>query len=219
MNRRVSIVLFVALCLMAGCSNGESITTSDTATIENITSETTMETMLTEKENAETSLIVTTTEAVETTINEEVTEPYVLIIGNCEETKYVTLFNSTSKDIVAVTVRLGSDGSFSDNLLLNGNVFAAGEECEFHYEYTEGQYYSINITFADGSEDRLHRFVFENSDFYTIKIEGETMFVQYFDGNGNEITTRDNEYAVDHPSSSSSGNPDSGCIGDDGLFY
>ncbi len=218
MNRRVCIVLFVTLCLMAGCNNSEPVTTSDTMSTENVTVETEMETPVTGNVNAETSLTVTTTETVETTINEEVTEPSVLIIGDCEETKYVTLCNSTSKDIVAVTVRLGSDGSFSDNLLLNENVFAAGEECEFHYAYTEGQYYSINITFADGSDDRLHRFVFEKSDYYTIKIEGDTMFVQYCDRNGNETTTRDNEYAVDHPSSAS-GNPDSGCIGDDGLFY
>ena len=219
----------LAVCMLAACSSdaSESVPAGDGLFDDAV--ETTVETTVQETEATE--------KATETTVETDVEEE-VLVIGEpSDDSLSVVLINDTDEDITAVALKY-DDGEYSDNLL--EGTFKTGEERVLYSDIwvkpDDADKFTVKITFASGTEDELHNFDFEAFESASISYDDYQAFIVYEDENGDEVSTFDDEYDIDHPTSTVSApapapaapaepvetaapNADGGCIGDDGLFY
>lgn len=183
-NILLGTISVVLLCALTGCGKKkDDVTDTATATDAQETTEAVTEATLTDADEEEKLK----------TIGEEADNGYSVILTNL-----------TGQDIVSVRVYDSVSDEYSDNLLLEEDVYASLEQRILFYEdKTEENYdgaddekvisvgYDIEITLADESVYVLHGFPFGAIEEGSIYVEDDVAFVEYDD-----YSTKDAELAI-----------------------
>ena len=183
-NILLGTISVVLLCALTGCGKKkDDVTDTATATDAQETTEAVTEATLTDADEEEKLK----------TIGEEADNGYSVILTNL-----------TGQDIVSVRVYDSVSDEYSDNHLLEEDVYASLEQRILFYEdKTEENYdgaddekvisvgYDIEITLADESMYVLHGFPFGAIEEGSIYVEDDVAFVEYDD-----YSTKDAELAI-----------------------
>lgn len=108
-----------------------------------------------------------------------------------EGSSKITLENKTGKDIKGIFVKKSEDTEFTENLLVEGDVYLAAEKRYFCYEFQQEtasadgeeklltQGYDVQLTFADDTTAVLHGFPYEDMKEGVLCLEEDLAYLMY----------------------------------------
>ena len=215
MKKRLVTALVASLMVMAlsGCSekDGEtSMATTTSSTTQATVSTTESTTVATTETVAETTTIVPDSET-----GTQGGAPVDLVVGNeTDHNAHLSVKNGSGKTITEFYIKKNAEKEYEpDNLL--ATPWQADETRDVYLKVDTEKDYDIRIVYEDGTKNEMTR-------LYLAYISEGT--IQYLDGKSfleHEPIPQENDTSetTKKPKATTTQDPNSGCIGDDGLFY